>query len=163
MKLLDDKMRLFGLVNPVDILAVLLVLAVAAIGYTLLKGESPASPGEEGTVEVVFVAQGIPAVQEDLVKVGDVAARTGGTGKMGKVAAVRFEPAVKEVTDASGTIKVVKSEMLRDVYLTVRGTGAVTDTGVNLGDERIRVNQVFEVQMPRFQVSARVISVKQVD
>lgn len=163
MKLLDDKMRLFGVVNPVDVLAVLLVIAVAVVGYTLLKGEPPAPPSEKGTVEAVFMTQGIPLVQEDLVKAGDVAARAGGTGKMGKVTAVRFEKALKEVSDASGTVIVARSDVLRDVYITVRGTGAVTDTGVNLGDERIRVNQVFDLQMPRFQMSARVISVKQVD
>ncbi|TLM72539.1 MAG: DUF4330 domain-containing protein [Actinobacteria bacterium] len=163
MKLLDDRMRLFGLVNPIDIVAVLLVIAVAVVGYTLLKGEPPAPPSEKGTVEVVFLAQGIPTVQEDLVKAGDVAARSGGTGKMGEVTAVRFEKSVKEATDATGSVVVVESDLFRDVYVTVRGTGAVTDTGVNLGDERIRVNQVFDLQMPRFQMSARVISARQVD
>lgn len=164
MKLLDEKMRLFGLINPVDILAVILVLAVAVVGYSLLTGESPAAPpSESGTIEVVFLAQGIPEPQQDFAAVGDVAARVGGTGEMGSVSDIKVERAVKEVTDADGVIKTAESELVRDVYITVRGTGAVTDTGINLGDERIRLNQVFDLQLPRFQMAARVISVKQVD
>lgn len=163
MKLLDDKMRLFGLVNPVDVLAVVVLVAVAVVGYTLLTGAPPAPPSETGTIEVVFLAQGIPGVQDGFASKGDIAARIGGTGKMGTVESFTVEPAVREVNDSTGALVVGRSEVTKDVYVTVRGAGAVTDTGINLGDERIRLNQIFDLQLPRFQMSARVLSVERVD
>ena len=97
MKLIDREGRLFGKISVVDVLAILLVAAMAAaIGY--VKNSQTADLGN-GTVEQAIRFQvrvsGVPAYMEDAVQVGDqlydVSYPSGGA--LGEITQVRRSPA----------------------------------------------------------------------
>lgn len=165
MKLLDEKKRLFGIVNPVDLVAIVLAIVVVLVLASVLFGKSPTAPvtsSADKTIEVVL--QGAISKYPDYqFQKGQDISRVGGGGVMGTLESFTIVPSKREVYTAEGDAKVTDSIMSVDVTLVVRGKGAITDTGASIGAERIRQNQTFDAQLPYFQMPVRVVSVKQVD
>lgn len=165
MKLLDDRKRLFGIVNPVDFVAILLAIAAVVLLASVLFGKSPTAPvtgGDGGTVEVVLLGS-VTDCDELQYELGQEVSRLGGTGVMGTLEKVDITPARREVFREDGSTVMAESTTFVDVRMVVRGKGEITEDGASIGDQLIRQNQVFDAQLPHLQVSVRVISITQVD
>ncbi|MRR13595.1 DUF4330 domain-containing protein [bacterium] len=164
-KLLDENKRLFGVLNPVDLVAVLLAIALVVVLATVLFGGGPAAPvTSRDEVDVEMVLEGpIGEFDEVQYAVGQELSRVGGLGLMGTVTDIEVGPAEREVYDAEGKPVVATSPTTRTLTITVRGKGQITDSAASIGSEKVRQNQVFDAQLPYFQVTVRVMSIKQVD
>jgi hypothetical protein len=164
-KLLDENKRLFGLINPVDLVAILLALALVAVLATVLFGGGPAAPvatGETDTIEMVL--EGVVGVMDEYqYEEGQEISRVGGLGLLGTVQSIEMGPAEREVYDAEGQPVISDSPTTRKMTIVVHGEGTITDSAASIGAEKIRQNQTFDAQMPYFQVPVRVISIKKVD
>lgn len=165
MKLLDEKSRIFGIVNPVDLVAILLAVLVVFVLGSVLFGKSPTgamtSAGDK-TIEIVLKGT-VPQYTDYQFKAGQEISRVSGAGVMGTVTSVEIVPATKESYTAAGVATATVSPLFVDVVLVVRGTGSITNVGASIGPERIRQNQTFEAQMPHFQMPVTIVSVRQVD
>ena len=133
MKLNDREGRLFVKISVVDVLAILLVAAMAAaIGY--VKNSQTADLGN-GTVEQAIRFQvrvsGVPAYMEDAVQVGDqlydVSYPSGGA--LGEITQVQTEPGFRDAMFQDGTWESVPVEDGIDLVLTVEGFGLVGESG----------------------------------
>lgn len=164
-KLLDDNKRLFGIVNPVDLVAILLAVAAMVVLASVLFGKSPTAPATSSadkTIEVVLTGTAIGSGPFDY-ELGQEISRVGGSGVMGTLESFKSAPSRREVYTADGTAVLTDSLTIQDITMVVRGKGALTETGASIGAERIRQNQSFEAQLPYFQMVVRVVSIKQVD
>ena len=165
MKLLDDKKRLFGIINPVDLIAILLAVAAVVVLASVLLGKSPTAPvtqANDSTIEIVL--EGTVIGEGDYkYEIGQEVSRLGGSGVMGTLESFEVSQSQREVYDAQGRPLIAESLTIQDVVMVVRGKGAITDTGASIGAERIRQNQPFEAQLPYFQMPVRVVSIEQVD
>ncbi len=165
MKLLDDRKRLFGIINPVDLVAIALAVVAVLVLASVLFGRSPTAPvapSSDNTVEVVLTGT-VMEFDELQFEVGQEVSRVGGGGVMGTLESFDVRPAEREVYSDEGTASVTESLMSFEIRMVVRGKGAITQTGASIGAERIRQNQAFDAQLPYFQMPVRVVSVKQVD
>jgi hypothetical protein len=164
-KLLDEKNRIFGIVNPVDLVAIMLAVLVVFVLAAVLFGKTPTgsmtSAGED-TIEVVLKGT-VPVYADYQFKVGQEISRVSGAGVMGTVTTFTVVPAIKEAYTSEGVGIEAVSPISSEITLVVRGTGSITDVGASIGAERIRQNQTFDAQMPYFQMPVSVVSVRQVD
>lgn len=159
MEVLDKKGRLFGLINPIDLVAIILAFALGAVLLTVLFGRSPIEPDISSgphTIEVVFLGS-TPSTNTIRIAVGDTANRLGSNGVMGTVTSYTVQP-FKGDAPISGRLL-----MTNEVKLVIRGRGSITDTAASIGDERVRQGQQAEIQLPLFQIAGRIISVEKVD
>lgn len=164
MRVLDDKKRLFGIANPIDMLAVLTVLVAAFVAVNLLFGNPVAPSRDKKTVEVVIRVSEIRDFEVSMIKVGDSVVRQGGNmGLLGEVHAVRVTPSMRDVPTAKGTLNLGKSNLLKDLYVTVRGPGDIREDGSFLGAEKVRTNMEIEFQLPRFEASGQIVSLETVE
>ena len=163
MKILDDRSRLFGIVNPVDLVAVIALVAVALVVANVLFGvKATTVQTPTGVVRAVIFAGAIRNFVPDSVKVGDPLNRKAGSA-MGKVVAVKTMPSINEVPTALGTLTQTASKVFTDVYLTVEGPGNVTALSANIQDEQLRSNQAIDIQTPTFEATnARINSIEKV-
>ncbi|MBS3973747.1 MAG: DUF4330 domain-containing protein [Actinobacteria bacterium] len=165
MEVFDKKRRLFGLINPVDLAAIILAIALAAVLFTVLFDRSSVasdtSSGQD-TIEVVVLGSTPSGFNQHLISVGDEVSRFGGIGVMGTVASYTIRPSQREVLIGDSLV-IVESDTTNDVELVIRGRGSITDMAASIGDERVRQGQVLEVLLPLFQMSGRIISVEKVD
>lgn len=164
MKVLDEQRRLFGLINPVDLIAIVFAIALALVLATVLLGRSPIGPDTADsldTIEVVILGS-TPNSDQLPISVGDTVSRFGGTGIMGEVASYTTRPGQRESIGPDGFF-LTESLMATDVEIVVRGKGAINDTAVTIGGERIRHGQALEVLLPHFQMPGRIVSMQKVD
>lgn len=159
MKILDRNYRLFGVVNPVDLLVALLILAVVSVGYFMLRGGSAAGSRNDAVdAEVMLLVREMRDVSLN-IEVGDEMIKTG-IGTIGHVASVTERPSTREVPTADGELKVVDSTLFTEAIIVVEGEGRLTDAGAVVGDVLVAANELIEVKTPRFSAKATVMSVE---
>jgi len=134
--LIDEDGRLFGLVNIVDLLVVLVVVAMVAAGWALLSGGEPSvsQPADETENTTTVVT-----VEADQVQPYVAAAIPNGTVGGPEVVAVRsktVEPATVFVPDQNGQLRVREHPRLKTVRLRLELNTTQTEHGVNFMDQR---------------------------
>jgi hypothetical protein len=163
LRILDDKKRLFGIVNPIDAIVIVAVLVGIVVIANVLFGVNPTSVrvghGSK-PVEIVWTAKGVHDFVPADLKVGQKVTRSGGASVMGNIVAVRSAPATEEALTADGAIKLATSPFDRDVFITIRGRGDVTEDGAFLGDEQVRVNMDMDLLAPTWQCKGKVLSLR---
>lgn len=134
MAVLDNKGRLFGKFNLLDLAVVLVVLAVVArFGYQAYQGRQVAPVGNEREISVVMRFASVAEATTKWVKVGDEMYDSKSRTYLGKVTAVRSEPALVVVTSEDGRSYEHLSKHRFDFYVTVTGPGRVSPNGVTMG------------------------------
>ena len=156
MRLLDERSRLFGLINPID----LLVLAAAIVAIVAVAVALFGAPGEEpqATVEIEFdvLAVRLEAFDADAVVPGDVLVEKTG-GPLGEIESVSVEPAQLDVATEDGIVW-VESATLKTVRIHVRAEAIDTDGGYLVRGIPIRENALLNVYTKRFQATKAYIT-----
>ncbi len=157
MKIIDDKGKLFGLINIIDFLvAVLVVLVIAGVAY---KIRTPAATGEVKLVEVQVM---VPCVRPELIgviSVGDPMV-AGNSYTNVKVKSVEIKPALLVNSDSKGKRVMVTDPYLKDVYVTVEGTTTLSSATITLGGQEIRVGKDYYVKSLDYEFKGIIFDVK---
>lgn len=138
--------KLFGRVNVLDLIIVLLVVAFAArLAYSWWV-QKPAVDQARQTITFTALVQGVRQPTADAIHVGDIVYDTRSNALLGTVTAVRVEaaPVLQQNDDGSRTETV--SKVYRDVYVTIRGTGEATPTAVMVGSVQIHIGSPLQFQ-----------------
>ena len=157
MKLIDEKGKLFGLVNIVDLLvlgAVLLVLGGAAYKF---KGHS-GGEGADKTVKVTVLA---PALRPEMltnIKVGDKMV-SGSSFTSVVVKEVKIRPAYMITTDSAGRRVEATDPYLKDLIVTVEGKTVISGATINLGGQEIRRNKDFYIKSLDYEFKGMIMDV----
>jgi hypothetical protein len=133
----DKKGRLFGKINLLDLAVLLVVLAVVArFGMQYVeKRNAPANAGGE-TIEVTIK---LPNVQQPTVgalPVGTVLRDSQAATRpvLGTIVKAETKPAIVRQVGPDGKLWETESKDVYDLYITLSGTGKVSQTGVMFGD-----------------------------
>lgn len=157
---LDERGRLFGWVNVVDLMVLALVIFVAArlgLKSRLLRAVNPSTVKP---VEVVLVVEDVRQATADAMEEGETVLNTKSNAVLGKLVKKEVRPAQKEVETADGRLVLAESPFKKDVYLTVRGEGQVTSNVIILGGAEMRVGASVAIKGLKFSVNSTVLSVK---
>jgi hypothetical protein len=166
LRILDDRKRLFGIVNPIDAIVIVAIIVGAVVVANVLFGVNPAtvSTGHGSkTIEMVFMGPTVRKFDPSLISKGDKVTKLGGASVMGNVESVRSEPALLESPLVPKGSKVYKSQLTTDVFITVRGMGDISADGVFMGDEQIRANMDIQLLAPRWTGHGLIVSIKAID
>lgn len=118
--MIDEKGRLFGKVNVLDLVVVLVLLAgVSYLGYRYVRPEATA-PAQTKTIEVTLLITPVrqPTIEE--LQVGKDVVETKAKVVLGTIVAVETRPAQRSGSDAEYV-----SGFTYDHFITIRGNGSV--------------------------------------
>jgi hypothetical protein len=149
-RFLDERGRIFGKVNVVDLLVLLVIVAVVAFAAVRMTGGSskPIEEVRQATVDVLTDAlQSRATVRDD-----------GGT-VLGKVVDVVPTPTVEESMTAEGEVKAVNSPVFSDVDIVVQGEGRQSGSTVRIGSVPIRVGKKVTLVGTKFEVQTVIMGV----
>ena len=90
MSLIDNKGRIFGLINIIDLLVIVLIVAV--VGRFTLKSRQKSTGAVTTNIEVVVHVKEVRDATADIVKVGDIVKETKSNVVLGKVVDVKVNP-----------------------------------------------------------------------
>ena len=163
MKLVNEKGKLFGIINLVDLLILLaLVLAVGAVGYKLLAAPvaEVVAPEQEATV-VVRVRGAMPYLVEEIQdKVGEGEKLIAGNDYVnGTVSGIEVVPYVITTTTDQGKIVKAQDPMKQDILITIKSSGNPEAPIFKIGNQEVRAGRGFTFKTQRIEIDTIVNSV----
>lgn len=161
MKIVDEKGRLFGRVNVIDLLVVLVVLAaVAAVGWKVVGSRIAASMAPEAPVYEyrVLCSQVYPEVSDFAQTcIGDQLLTNDGRLD-GEIVDVVSSQHIPSALDDAGDGPAPDAPDLRDLVFTIRCRVKVKEDGVYLvGNQEIRVGKVHLVKSTKLEIANGII------
>ncbi|WP_415380054.1 DUF4330 family protein [Halosimplex sp. TS25] len=139
MAIIDEDGRIFGTINVVDALAVLLVLAVAAAGIALVTGSEP---GEEETRHVTMDLGPQPEYVLEQIDAGDTAS-------------LENEPGNMTITDTHFTPGETDPQALARIEV----TGTETEDTFTYGGRTLRLGRTLRFETDEYVVNGTIQNV----
>lgn len=166
MPFLNNKGKFLGLVNPIDLVIILLVVGLlGGAGYKLLSHRATAPVR---TVRYEFSAEDVEPQVAALVHVGDLVTSPQGPAEVAtagiyaqpvKVVRVEVSPAELRVTTAQGTRVRTPDPYLKDVIVWVQGRTPVTGGSIDLAGEQVRAGTGFILTSRLYSLNGTVLQV----
>lgn len=160
MRLFDQKGRVFGLINIIDLLVVLVILiAAGGVYYVRFSGLSPSRRVEEKTIEAVFLVNNVRSATVDVIKAGDKVRESKSNTFLGEVIGKEVQPTTVTVVQPDGTISESSSATRKDVYVKVRGVGSVSENAIVMGSQEMRIGARVQLKTNMWAVETTVMEI----
>jgi hypothetical protein len=154
-RIFDDRGRLFGKVNIVDLIVLVAVVAIVVFAAVRLAGG--------GAVETVPVKVTFVEFRVDQALVagmqGKGTARDTGGNVLGEVQSVQVAPSIEELLTNDGEFKAFASSTTSDVTFVVLGQGTVSDSTVHIGRLSARVGSEVRIIGPGYEAQTTIANV----
>lgn len=159
MRLVDEKGKLFGKVNIID-LGVILVIVLFLAGL-YVKGHISVVQEIQSPPQKIQVSIILPEMRDtpiiSAIKVGDKVWESKTGSYLGVLVKKDVQPAAHWVDTADGRVVQTTIPGKSDVTIVVEGDGRMDDTTTLLGDTDMRVGSTVYVKGPRFAAQGVVV------
>ena len=163
MKLVNEKGKLFGIINLVDLLILIaILLAAGAVGYKMLSQPVTQAIAPEKEAEVVVRVRGaMPYFVEQVETITEGEKLIAGNDYVnGTVKSVDVVPYVITTTTADGPIVQVTDPIKKDILITITSSGNPDAPIFKIGNQEVRAGRGFTFKTKRVEVESIVESVK---
>ena len=158
MALIDREGRLFGKINLVDFLIMILIIG-AFLGYMMKKQVGPVIITNVKPIEItVMVASMRPGVLANIQEGDQIFAKDG--ADVGTIKSVTVKPAKVLTTTDQGQVKIAEDPWHKEVTMVVGGSGTSSKNTVKLGITEVRAGTEFTVRGIDFEVISQIQKVK---
>ena len=169
MPVLDEKGRLFGLINIIDLL--MLLVALGLLAGAAYKVFDPRATAPYETVRFEFIAPAVRPQVARTVKAGDLLSSVnagpalpilGGSpfAHPVRITSVRVRQALLDETTAAGTRVRSPDPYLKDVIIWCRGKTTVTGGSIDLAGAQIRAGTDLIFASNTYELNGYVLRVK---
>lgn len=160
--MIDKKGRIFGKINIIDLVVVILVLCLlGGLIFNLKKKEKETAPtaGETGVTTITLkLYNSYPELLTSL-KVGDTLIISDSISDF-KIVEMSQQKSISTVTTETGEMITAEHPLFVDCTLVIEGTATKDALGITLGDKVIHINESFEVKTSSYYGSARVLDIQ---
>lgn len=157
-RLLDDRGRIFGKVNIVDLIVLLVIVAVVVFAVVRMTGGS----SQPIAIQVQYTVEGVrQATVDALVKAVATSAtvRDEGGTELGTVESVTPRPTKEEYPKPDGTLVASDSQVFSDVDIVVHGTATLVGSSYRIGSVPMRVGKKVTLVGAGFEVQTVIMEV----
>ncbi|MBC5694721.1 DUF4330 domain-containing protein [Agathobaculum butyriciproducens] len=163
MKIINEKGKLFGLINIVDLLVLIAAVAVAAgVGYKLFAPQIKESvqPQVELTA-IVRVRGATPFLVTEVERNSQVGKQlvSGNSYVNGTIEDMKIEDYAQQVTTADGRIVTAVDPDKKDIVFTIKTTVPKGTATPSIGTQEVRAGRTFIVKTNDFETSGNIDSV----
>lgn len=156
MKLIDERGKVLGLINIVDLIILSVVLLVAA--GAAYKYIHKSTPGKTVTVEFEVMVPHVRPEQAQAIKAGDRMVQ-GNSYTNVTVKEVLLKPGYSINIDARGQRVESFDPYLKDIHLINTGTTTLSSATINLGGQDIRVGKEYYVKSRDYEFRGNIIKI----
>lgn len=150
MKLINEKGKLFGLINLVDLLVVLMIAVIVAVLATKFMGDraTEAVSAKEDYWFEVEVVGAMPRYYEEVERVDlkGTGLIAGNTFQDATIEDYWFEDYRICTTDDNGELHWVTDEVRKDVVYLIKGKAAKNSPTPTVANQEVRVGRTFTVK-----------------
>lgn len=164
MKVVNEKGKLFGIINPVDLLIVLAIIAVvAAVGVKFLKAPVEAAVAPKKDMYVTLRIRGaMPSLVDAVSQIQQGTKLVAGNDYVADTAieSVSVEPYVYTVANDQGVTVSSTDPMKQDIVVVVKSSGSPDSPVLKIGNQEVRTGRGFTFKTNLVEVNATIESVK---
>ena len=156
MKLFDKKGKVFGLINIIDLIILLVIVLVAA--GAAYKYTHKTAQGEIKTVEFKVM---VPCVRPELagaVKVGDKMVKDNYYTPV-TVKSVDIKPGMSVNINAAGQKVIAYDPYLKDVFVVNGGTVNISSATITMGGQEIRIGKDYYVKSRDYELKGIIMGI----
>ena len=170
MNIIDSKGRLFGVVSILDLGAGLVILLVI-IGIFIVPGPTGSvAQSQTKAVEVDLMVRSLGVYNLDNLlkgfekeKKANIIIRNQPSGTV-NVQSVQELPQSVSVPQPDGSVQAFPDprpelEYIHDLLITVIGNGQITDNGAVLGNQKVKIGSVIELDGPNYNLRCTIVGV----
>ncbi|MBN1629951.1 MAG: DUF4330 family protein [Thermoleophilia bacterium] len=157
-RFLDERGRIFGKVNIVDLLVLLVIVAVVVFAVMRTTGDSSETIPVKVTYMVTEQRQATVDALTGAVQAKTVVRDDGGT-KLGEVVEVVPSPTLEEFLTPEGELKAFESPIYSDVAIVVLGEGSIANSAVRIGSVPMGVGKKVTLIGTGFEVQTVIMKV----
>ncbi|RKD30075.1 DUF4330 domain-containing protein [Thermohalobacter berrensis] len=160
MKFIDNKGRVFGIINIIDLTVLLIIgLLIVGGGYKILNSQPEViEEGQKVLVELEISDVRKPTV--DGIKEGDLLYHYDRGQVFGKIIEKKVENYREAVPTSDGKVVMAEVPEKYTVKLVIEAKGTVTDKVIIVGGEHTRIGTQFRVKNRNIAVFATVTGMK---
>ena len=163
MKLINEKGRLFGIINPVDLVILLVILlAVGGIGWKVFGAAE--AKAETDLVQATMVVHVRGAMDEivDGVQKSDPVGQTllsNNASTQAVIQSVAYSDYLAVAVNDEGQHVQTKDPMRKDIYFTITAPVDRASNAPSIGVQEIRVGATFSVKTKYIHVNGTIESI----
>jgi len=158
LKLMDEKGRLFGKLNIIDLLVAVVILAVIGGACYMLLGRSPTTSGvvaEQKDLYITVRCQLAPLSAADNLKQGDrLVSKTSFAD--GVIDSVTASDNVYFAVNSDGQGVLTTNPLYKDLVVVLKGRGSPSDAIVRIGGQEMRIGLRVLVKTARVEIQGTV-------
>lgn len=159
MKILNEKGKLFGIINIIDLIVLVLIVALAFAGWSKYKSSSANSANTNITEATIRVK--IPLVSSDMAnafKIGDKLV-SGDSFTQSYIEDIVIKDGEYSASSSEGKLIISKHPTKKDIYLTLHGYVKLNGATIKLDKQTVRVGKNFYVKTQTVELVGTVIGV----
>ncbi|NMB35065.1 MAG: DUF4330 domain-containing protein [Firmicutes bacterium] len=160
MKIIDEKGRLLGLINIIDLMALLLLIVIALIGINKITGREARHEPGAATVHLEFLISEIRQQTVDAIQTGDVVIDSTSRQVFGTIKEKRVLPFRKPAPTANGSFVLADVPERFDVYLDLECSGHDFEDVLRIASHEIRIGTSLVVQTKDYSIEGKVLKVE---
>jgi hypothetical protein len=161
--LVDDRGRLFGLINLVDGVVLLIVLALVAAGAYKVMALRSGPVRQPRMIEVTLLAPEVRQATVDVVREGAQVWEHDSSASFGTVARVQALPATKHTATADGRWVLAELPERYDLLVTLRVPALVSDAAISVGRMETRIGTKVIIKTALYSLETRVVEIRILD
>lgn len=158
MKIIDEKGRLFGVINIIDLAVLLLIVVLVAGGIWYVSKKEPVESGPAKDYYVTIKCSGLEEDVADYLHTGDKLYYSGNFIDA-EITEVSAEPAKIDVIRDDGTIVVATHPELKDIYVTVKVKAAEDDQMIWIGQLHANVGKELVLKTRYVEIPGVIVKV----
>lgn len=147
MKLFDEKGKVFGFVNIIDLLVILAILAVGFVGVYKMTGKTTVlSGGDKGEVTLNLRASGrLPFIAKGF-HIGDKLVSAGDFVEDSEIVSVSTTPTVSVFTNDEGIPFKRENPLIVDVLISIKAKTKTNGPVMKVGIQEVAIGKTFTVR-----------------
>jgi len=157
MKIINEKGKLFGIINIVDLIIIIaVVLVIGAVAWQLFGDRvSDAVAEEEELTAVVVIAGAHPDLVEEVMRQDLVGEKmvSGNQYLSATITDVWLDDYVMQIPDSNAVIHDATDPTQKDIFIEISSTVAANTASPKIGSQEIRAGKTFIVKTQTFECS----------
>ena len=164
MKIINEKGKLFGIINPIDLIVVLAIIAViAAFAVKTLKEPVQAvvtkNPDMYVTLRVRGALPSLVTACENIEK-GERLVAGNGFVNAATVQEVRIEPYLYTAENAEGVSVACNDPLKKDILIVIKSSASPDAPVIKMGNQEVRTGRGFIFKTNLVEVNSTIESVE---
>ncbi len=158
--IVDEKGRLFGKINLLDILIVVIIIGVVvAVAYKLNNSKVITPFTQKDKIVTVLTADEVIEEIASTLNVGE-SVRDRVTGaSFGVVKSIEVNPSISYTSNSNGEIVKSTRPGYKSLIITVEGEGVYSNSNVTFGNNDYYINKQYEIRIDNTSIYFRVQNV----